>query len=143
MKTLFGVPCQRTLLFSSYLVELHVLDPPRNLTLRQTRRPVSSWARPPGGFAKFDVDGAFSRNGSRCEASAVCRDSNVTFLGSSAMVFMDIDHSASFGVTCVPRGTESSCCSSHYKSPYCQTSRSSRFRSSTVDPLGFVSRVRV
>ena len=47
----------------------------------------NSWIRPTEGAAKFNVDGAFSCNGNKSAAAAICRDAGGNYLGSSATVF--------------------------------------------------------
>ena len=78
----------------SFLVELQALNPPSVPSVHRHIRPASSWIRPPTGMVKINVDGAFARTGRSCAASAVCRGANGSFLGSSAMVFTDIDDPA-------------------------------------------------
>ena len=91
---IFRSPLSTHCFIQAYLADLQLSQPSSAPTVRLNCRPSRSWVRPEADMIKINVDGAFARNGRCSAAAAVCRDYNGAFLGSSAMVFNDINDPA-------------------------------------------------
>ncbi|KAI5020283.1 hypothetical protein ZWY2020_045171 [Hordeum vulgare] len=83
-------PLSTHLFVNRYIDEIEAIDRLNIKTVRQqptTQGPPRRWNPPPSGCVKINVDGATCRMPPIGAVSAVCRDGQGKYLGSSAIVF--------------------------------------------------------
>lgn len=80
---------------NSFLADLkiayEVTDPASSNNQRRPTQPSVTWAAPPRGFCKINVDAAISKTVIAGAVGAICRDENGMFLGASTRVIEGIN----------------------------------------------------